>query len=750
MEREEESFPRELQARFELLGTLGVGGMGAVWRVRDRELGREVALKTMLRVEDPTARSRFLREAQALAGIRHPGVVEILDFGHVEEGPYLVMELLEGYPLDRAPEGEPFLEFFLPLAGALEAVHRAGAVHRDLKPGNLFRTREGRTVLVDFGLVRGGEERTRLTEEGSLLGTLLYLAPEALRGGGAGPPADWWAYGASLYQLYERRPPYKFHELVPVTRGQSLPPLEFHRLSPDHAAGRVVEACLDPDPDRRPTSEEEIRSLAGEPQDSTPPGRSPVLSGSLASGPPRSSRALPPSPARERPRWVALVGLVVLGLLGFLSAGREARPPEPRLEVEAPDVVAVEEVREGVEALVPVIRRGGLRFSRDFTLWSRVLGELPDVPGLLARIARLSPAERQDPSLQGAMRRVDERLRGLDLPSLFGGPRTDLGAEGRDHDWVLFAPLEMQPPPETPERVRGYLAAALRASLRARELERRVRAALTGEELPPGEALELPEEIRSMALGGIFQGREVLKGTIFHPGKREAVGTWLRDLTEEVQRMLYLAAASLREEPSTADLVPSLLDGEGKSQLRLAWYSHLSYTPLEVLLPALPETPPAGLLAARVVYKGEDARQGSGTDPREWRSRFWNRIEGALEPGGDSPLARRTLFRAVALEARFLGLLKDSSGLRRAYQHHRSRTRDWGGGLLRVGYLKHICRAHAEVPGELSGETRAWMGYFLSLEGDGGIRDWPCLSADDRRETPPSGRPLELPGRPGS
>ena len=205
--------PAGLSERYELLGELGAGGMGQVFRARDLYLGREVAVKVMLDVAAAAAadRQRFLREAEALSRVRHPNLVQLFDHGVEPEGPYLVMELLEGASLDAADA--PPLEAALQVADALQAIHEAGLVHRDVKPANVLWTPGGRAVLLDFGIVRDPDAAT-LTQEGYVLGTVPYMAPEVLREIRWDPACDWYALGATLYELTHGRPPWESREVL--------------------------------------------------------------------------------------------------------------------------------------------------------------------------------------------------------------------------------------------------------------------------------------------------------------------------------------------------------------------------------------------------------------------------------------------------------------------------------------------------------------------------------------------------------
>jgi non-specific serine/threonine protein kinase len=209
--------------RYEVIGPLGTGGMGEVYRARDPHLGREVAVKVLPGCcPDDGARARFEREGRAVAGLSHPGIVAIFDIGTEGDTPYLVSELLEGESLDRRLARGPLpaaevLDLGLQLARAAAAAHERRVVHRDLKPGNLFLTPKGLKVF-DFGLAAmtaGGDDATGelpamgITTPGMAVGTVGYMAPEQVRGEEADPRSDLFAIGAVLYECLTGRPPFR-------------------------------------------------------------------------------------------------------------------------------------------------------------------------------------------------------------------------------------------------------------------------------------------------------------------------------------------------------------------------------------------------------------------------------------------------------------------------------------------------------------------------------------------------------------
>ncbi len=211
-------FPEALGPRFEPLRPLGEGAYGAVFLAQDRKLGRRVAIKVLAGgAGDPVTRARFGREARLTSGIKHPHVVGVLDFEGEEDGSpaWIAYEFVAGPTLLELAREAPGVRPDAPglarlgaeLAEALAAVHRAGVLHRDVKPGNILVRADGSAVLCDFGLARDPRAGTVLTQEGLVVGTPAYLAPELLLGEAASPASDQWALGATLfYGLYLRIP----------------------------------------------------------------------------------------------------------------------------------------------------------------------------------------------------------------------------------------------------------------------------------------------------------------------------------------------------------------------------------------------------------------------------------------------------------------------------------------------------------------------------------------------------------------
>lgn len=256
---------------YEILALLGTGGMGEVYRARDSQLKREVAIKVLPHFvsQDPDRLRRFEQEAQAAAALNHPNILAVHQFGSFEGAPYLVSELLEGGTLRQqlAHGSMPIrkaIDYGAQIAQGLAAAHEKGIVHRDLKPENLFVTKDGRVKILDFGLAKLTPARPApndlgttvnlATDPGMVMGTVGYMSPEQVRGKTADHRADIFALGAILYEMLAGRRAFeKPTSTETMTAILNEDPVSISQAAPNAPPGlqRVVHRCLEKNPEQR-------------------------------------------------------------------------------------------------------------------------------------------------------------------------------------------------------------------------------------------------------------------------------------------------------------------------------------------------------------------------------------------------------------------------------------------------------------------------------------------------------------------
>jgi WD40 repeat protein len=293
---------------YEILGELGRGGMGVVYKARQTHLGRLVALKMILAGghASPSDLNRFRTEAQAIARLQHPNIVAVHEVGEHEGRPFFSLEFCSGGSLDAQLDGTPLTAcraaaLVQTLAQAMHVAHQAQVIHRDLKPANVLLAEDGTPKITDFGLARKLDDQGQ-TQSGSIMGTPSYMAPEQAEGKSKemGPACDIYSLGAILYELLTGRPPFKaatpLDTVLQVVANEPVPPTQLQSKAPRDLE-TICLKCLEKNPSKRYASARDLaddlgRFLAGEPIQARPVGRleragkwvrrNPVVAGLLA------------------------------------------------------------------------------------------------------------------------------------------------------------------------------------------------------------------------------------------------------------------------------------------------------------------------------------------------------------------------------------------------------------------------------------------------------------------------------------
>jgi hypothetical protein len=343
--------------RYVLRAPLGRGGMGVVWRAHDQLLGRVVAVKEVQlppmlpQAERRALQARAMREARAAARLNHPGAVTLYDIVQDQGQTFMVMELVEAPTLAHLiEEGGPLAPARVAdiggqLAAALEAAHRAGIVHRDVKPGNVMVPEDAAVKLADFGVAFLLGD-AKLTTTGMVLGSPSYMAPEQASGEPSGPPADLWGLGATMYAAVEGVPPFDKGALVPTLAAVvTEEPRPMRRAGP---LAPVIAALLTKDPAARPSAAT-LRAWLDRPAQAAAPVPPPSTAEPAAPGGGTPVPPAGPAPAGRDPfpedalldrarggrrgRLIGVLGvLVVLAVLlvAWLAGGIGADPDRDR------------------------------------------------------------------------------------------------------------------------------------------------------------------------------------------------------------------------------------------------------------------------------------------------------------------------------------------------------------------------------------------------------------------------------------
>lgn len=343
--------------KYELIAKIGAGGFASVYKGRDPYLKRLVAIK-ICSSDDPLIRERFFREAEVAGRLQHRNITTVHDFGLEGEEPYLVQEFLDGEDLEqlilrRSPlSDDEKLDIVVQVALGLEYAHSRGVIHRDIKPANIFRLRNGRVKILDFGIAKLTHAADQLTRTGTTIGTAAYLAPEQLIGGEVTPAADIFSLGVVTYELLSGQRPFQGETLsevfMQVLHGEPVPLTESWKGCPT-AIAQMVARCLAKGASerypsatallavlesiRRGADTETLLAPRGGPGDE-PPEPTRLAGPDTAAPPTMRSPEVPAAGSGEREiadrspsrwRWaasgLAVAGSVVVGLLWWQLSG---------------------------------------------------------------------------------------------------------------------------------------------------------------------------------------------------------------------------------------------------------------------------------------------------------------------------------------------------------------------------------------------------------------------------------------------
>ena len=529
-----------LATRFELLRPLGAGGLAEVYAARDRVTGSEVAAKVLHAhlAEEPPIAERFRRELSITRELDHPGIVRVFDLHEHAGRPFFTMELLRGETLAQRIKRGPLSaaearRIAREACAAAQAAHRAGVVHRDLKPQNVFLLESGVVKLLDFGLARVAGW-ARLTAQSTVMGTPGYMAPELLGGKGADARADVYSLGAILYEMLTGKRAFAGSDPYEVLRRQreGAPSPRTPVPQIDERDDAMVRRALDPDPEGRFLDAGQfLRELGGESVPAPPPAPPPMTAGNhdvvvhhdlFQRGPLR--RALAALGVRTRYGWKQRL---VLAGKNTLAAGASRETAESIASICQQQGVGV--------ALVPARARRGLR------LWlgnhairaAAVCG----VAGTAAAVALVLNALRSLPQLREGLGVLDAS-QWFRLLVLFFLSGLFLGGLAFVVSWTLFG-LGVGPPidrlPEGDPAVRRLMEGIAR---RVARLHQRKDQALPATQMILEEVIEAAERLREAA-AKLADKAASMDDPMTNPGVADA--STARDAA--VQRLLEIASA---------------------------------------------------------------------------------------------------------------------------------------------------------------------------------------------------------------
>ena len=350
--------------RYQLSSRVAIGGMGEVWQATDLVIGRTVAIK-ILKDEymgDPGFLERFRAEARHAALVNHEGIANVFDYGEEEGSAYLVMELVPGEALSAVLERERVLstdrvlDIVAQTASALHAAHSAGLVHRDIKPGNLLITPDGRVKITDFGIARIADQ-VPLTATGQVMGTVQYLSPEQASGHPASPGTDIYSLGIVAYEALAGRRPFTGESQVAIAMAQINDQAPELPATVSEPVRNLVYSCISKSPAERPASAAHLARAAQALRRGDVAGATAAVPGVGAAGATQATQVLSvadgatgevatkPTEAKTRSPWtwplIALIGILLVVLIGTIialvvSPDQAAPPPTKTTQSQRP------------------------------------------------------------------------------------------------------------------------------------------------------------------------------------------------------------------------------------------------------------------------------------------------------------------------------------------------------------------------------------------------------------------------------
>lgn len=412
---------------YSILERLGKGGMGEVYLAEDPKLERSVALKILPPdlASDPDRLVRFQREIKILASLSHPNIVTVHAVDEVDDLHFFTMELVAGESLTQRLARGPlalaqFLRISIALADGLCAAHERQIIHRDLKPDNVMINEEGLVKILDFGLAKSGTAvagengepigSEGLTQQGTIVGTFLYMSPEQVKGEDLDPRSDIFSLGVMMYEMACGRRPFSGHqpvELLSAILKDDPPPVTWFYPELPTQLARIIRHCLEKDPKKRFQTSRDVRNELADLEVEQLTGRASSAAEPLETQPSGVSRS-------SWPRWSVVAVVAAILIFVIFDLERRSRPPALGEEIEALAVLPLRDLSEG----------GGEEYFAD-GMTEALITDLAKTPGLKVIAAssvlplkgsELAPAEiarrlAVDALVQGSVIRSDSAVR---------------------------------------------------------------------------------------------------------------------------------------------------------------------------------------------------------------------------------------------------------------------------------------------------------------------------------------------------